>query len=128
MAPVASPAGTPWVGATRLSTRWRLQLSPPDDDPHRALRCRGRPLRCSYLADVPRRPLGAPKGRSFGRLAPMTMEDPELRDLLRTLSPSARDHLRDVLIRDRADRDAIASQLLRYRDQNGDEWGTSSTC
>ena len=58
----------------------------------------------------------------------MTMEHPELRDLLRTLSPSARDHLRDVLIRDRADRDAISSQLLRYRDQNGDEWGTSSTC
>ena len=49
-------------------------------------------------------------------------EDVELRDLLRTLSPSARDHLRDVLIRDQADRDAIASQLLRYRDERGTAW------
>jgi hypothetical protein len=27
-----------------------------------------------------------------------------------------------VLIRDQADRDAIASQLMRYRDQNGQDW------
>jgi hypothetical protein len=33
-----------------------------------------------------------------------------------------RDDLRRVLIHDRADRDAIASQLLRYRDGRGDEW------
>jgi len=31
-----------------------------------------------------------------------------LRDVLLTLSPPAREHLRDVLIRDDADRDAIA--------------------
>ncbi len=41
------------------------------------------------------------------------MSDPDLRALLSTLDPSARDDLRRVLIRDQADRDAIASQLLR---------------
>ena len=40
----------------------------------------------------------------------------------RTLSPSAREQLREVLIRDQANRDAIASQLLRYRDGRGDDW------
>ena len=39
--------------------------------------------------------------------------------LLGTLSPKARDDLRPVLIRDRADRDAISSELLRYRDKQG---------
>jgi hypothetical protein len=34
----------------------------------------------------------------------------------------ARDDLRRVLIRDQADRDAIASRLMRYRDQNGQGW------
>jgi hypothetical protein len=34
----------------------------------------------------------------------------------------ARDDLRRVLIRDQADRDAIASRLMRYRDQNGQDW------
>jgi hypothetical protein len=48
-------------------------------------------------------------------------EDADLRDLLLTLSPSAREHLRDVLIRDQADRDAIA-QLLRFRDERGTPW------
>ena len=38
----------------------------------------------------------------------MADEDAELRDLLRTLSPSAREHFREVLIQDQADRDAIA--------------------
>jgi hypothetical protein len=47
------------------------------------------------------------------------MSDDSLHDLLRTLSPSARDHLRRVLIRDLADCDAISSQLMRYRDENG---------
>jgi hypothetical protein len=46
----------------------------------------------------------------------------DLRDLLSTLTPNARDDLRGVLIHDRADRDAIASQLLRYRDGRGDDW------
>ena len=49
-------------------------------------------------------------------------EDPDLGELLETLSPSARDHLRNVLIRDQADRDAIASKLLRYRDGHADDW------
>jgi hypothetical protein len=31
-------------------------------------------------------------------------------------------NLRGVLIRDQADRDAIASRLMRYRDQNGKDW------
>jgi hypothetical protein len=30
--------------------------------------------------------------------------------------------LRSVLIRDQADRDAISSRLMRYRDQNGQDW------
>jgi len=48
--------------------------------------------------------------------------DDALRDALRTLTPSAREHLRDVLIRDDADRDAISSRLMRYRDENGQRW------
>ena len=47
---------------------------------------------------------------------------PDLRSLLETLDPKARDDLRRVLIRDQADRDAIASNLLRFRDQNGQDW------
>jgi hypothetical protein len=42
--------------------------------------------------------------------------------LLETLDPKAREHLRNVLIRDQADRDAISSRLMRYRDQNGQDW------
>ena len=40
----------------------------------------------------------------------------------RPSTPKTRDDLRRVLIRDQADRDAIASHLLRYRDGNGDDW------
>jgi hypothetical protein len=47
---------------------------------------------------------------------------PDLRDLLETLDPKARDDLRRVLIRDQADRDAISSRLLRFRDERGDGW------
>jgi hypothetical protein len=46
----------------------------------------------------------------------------DLRYLLETLDPKARDDLRRVLIRDQADRDAISSRLMRYRDQNGQGW------
>ena len=46
----------------------------------------------------------------------------DLRNSLKMLDPRARDDLRRVLIRDQADRDAIASQLLRYRDGHGDDW------
>ena len=46
--------------------------------------------------------------------------DDGLRDLLLQLSPSARDKLRRVLILDQPDRDAIAAELLRYGDANGD--------
>ncbi len=38
------------------------------------------------------------------------------------LRPTARDTLRCVLILDQPDRDAIASELLRYRSANGDDW------
>ena len=46
----------------------------------------------------------------------------DLRHLLETLYPKARDALRRVLIHDQADRDAVSSQLLRYRDERGDDW------
>jgi hypothetical protein len=46
----------------------------------------------------------------------------ELRTLLASLDPKARDDLRRVLIRDQADRDAIASRLMRYGEQNGQDW------
>ena len=42
-------------------------------------------------------------------------EDADLRTVLDTLDPPARDAFRRVLIRDHADRDEIAMQLLRYR-------------
>jgi hypothetical protein len=48
--------------------------------------------------------------------------DADLRAALQTLDPKARDDLRRVLIRDHADRDAISSQLMRYRDENGQRW------
>jgi hypothetical protein len=48
--------------------------------------------------------------------------DATLRALLETIGPRARDDLRRVLIRDQADRDAIASRLMRYRDENGQGW------
>jgi hypothetical protein len=51
------------------------------------------------------------------------MDDDNLRALLKMLDAKARDGLRRVLIRDQADRNAISSQLLRYRDQQGDDWG-----
>ena len=46
----------------------------------------------------------------------------DLRALLQELDPTARDDLRRALIRDQADRDAIASQLMRYHDENGQGW------
>jgi len=45
-----------------------------------------------------------------------------MRSLLKTLNPDARDTLRCILIHDEADRDAIASQLIRYRDERGGAW------
>jgi len=55
------------------------------------------------------------------------VSDEVLRGLLGTLSPLAREHLRTVLVRDQADRDAIASSLLRYRDERGTPWANSLT-
>jgi hypothetical protein len=49
------------------------------------------------------------------------MSNGDIRALLLTLSPSARDHLRKVLIRDQADRDEISSRLKRYRNQEGQD-------
>jgi hypothetical protein len=48
--------------------------------------------------------------------------DVDLRAVLATLDPHARETLRRILIRDQADRDAISSDLLRYRDERGDDW------
>ena len=45
-----------------------------------------------------------------------------LRSLPETLDPLTRDALRHVLIHGQADRDAVSSQLLRYRDGHGDDW------
>jgi hypothetical protein len=45
-----------------------------------------------------------------------------LRHVLEMLDPLTRDALRRVLIRDQDDRDAVSSQLLRYRDGHGDDW------
>jgi hypothetical protein len=46
----------------------------------------------------------------------------DLRTVLATLDPKARETLRRVLIRDQADRDAISSSLMRYGDERGDDW------
>jgi hypothetical protein len=46
------------------------------------------------------------------------VDDDGLRFLLLTLSPTARDKLRRDLILDQPDRDAIATELLRF----GDGW------
>jgi hypothetical protein len=56
------------------------------------------------------------------RPAASRSDDAEHRVLLRTLTPKARDDLRRALIRDQADRDSISSQLMRYRDERGDDW------
>lgn len=52
----------------------------------------------------------------------MSDELPDLRKLLETLDPLTRDALRNVLIHDQDDRDAVSSQLLRYRDGRGNDW------
>jgi hypothetical protein len=46
----------------------------------------------------------------------------DLRAVLETFDPRARGDLRRVLIPDQPDRDAISCRLMRYRDQNGDDW------
>jgi hypothetical protein len=51
----------------------------------------------------------------------------DLRAILETLDTKAHDTLRRVLIRDQAARDVISSRLMRYRDENGQRWATSST-
>ena len=61
-------------------------------------------------------------GRPAGMTRLMNDEDAQLRDLLRTLSSSARERLRDVLIRDQVDRNLIAARLLRFRDVRGAAW------
>jgi hypothetical protein len=62
---------------------------------------------------VPRPPRPA-ASRSEGK--------PDLRAILETLTPKARDDLRRALIRDQADRESISSRLMRYRDARGDDW------
>ena len=48
------------------------------------------------------------------------MSDEDLRAALRSLDPKLRDSLRRLLVRDQADRDAVSSHLLHYRDHAGD--------
>jgi hypothetical protein len=48
--------------------------------------------------------------------------DDDVRAFLETLDSNARVAFRRALIHDQADRDAIASQLLRYRDDRGADW------
>ena len=55
-------------------------------------------------------------------LASSIVADDHLRSHLETLDPNARDTLRRALIHDHADRDAVSSQLLRYREGRGDDW------
>jgi hypothetical protein len=52
----------------------------------------------------------------------VTREYPRLPYLLACLHEPGRGHLRNVLIRDQADCDLLASRLMRYRDQNGQDW------
>ena len=58
----------------------------------------------------------------------MDDDDDDLRALLETLDPKARDDLRRVLIHDQADRDAIASQLLPTGTDMETTGPTLSTC
>jgi hypothetical protein len=52
----------------------------------------------------------------------MSTSRDELRAILETLDSPARDALRRVLIHGQADREAIASDLLRYGDDRGESW------
>ena len=52
----------------------------------------------------------------------MNADDHNLQALLLTLDSKTRNDLRRVLIRDQADRDAIAARLLKYRDERGTAW------
>ena len=61
-----------------------------------------------------------PFGRAPGFVSVQLVADKGLRDLLLQLTPSARDKLRTVLIRDDRDRDRPTSAALRRHD--GDEW------
>jgi hypothetical protein len=45
-----------------------------------------------------------------------------LRELLLSLRPPARDKLRHVLTRGQVDGDGIAAELMSYGDANGDGW------
>jgi len=58
----------------------------------------------------------------------VSRSEDDLRDLLTTLTPSAHEHLRNALIRDQADRDAIASRLMRLATRTARTGPTSSTC
>jgi hypothetical protein len=54
-------------------------------------------------------------------------QEEDIRELLLTLTPSARDALRRVPIRHQDDRDPVPSQLLRYSDGHGDDWADIMT-
>jgi hypothetical protein len=50
------------------------------------------------------------------------MADVDLRALLETLTPKARDDLRRALVLDQANRDEVSARLMRYRDERGQGW------
>jgi hypothetical protein len=50
------------------------------------------------------------------------VSDDGLRDRMLQLSPTTRGELRRVVILDQPDRDAIATELVRHRDADGDGW------
>ena len=58
----------------------------------------------------------------------MSEGEADLRAILEMLDSPARDTFRRIVIRDQADRDAISSRLMRYRDQSGNDWAHIMTC
>src|SRR6266550_3492408 len=73
---------------------------------------------CSVATPAgPRRLSEGSVNSCFATVPRMLGEDDNLRELLGALDPPARDTLRLVLIHDQTDRDAIASELMRYRDE-----------
>jgi hypothetical protein len=50
------------------------------------------------------------------------VDDDDLGAELERLSPRGRELLRRALIRDQPDRDAIATELLHYGDEAGNDW------
>jgi hypothetical protein len=115
---------TPRIALPRWGSRVRIPSSAPriprsrggTGRPRRARTCdTGRPSR--------RRARPAPRPRVSGvRFARGNALGQRARGRSLGSRPLGRDALRRVLIHDQADRDAVAFQLLRYRDGHDDDW------